>query len=73
MLKVRIWLYFEEFLVTKFEIDILAGSERGQTHADTFILQEAPGKWKWSSTKPGGRRPTPRSGVSCVTAPNGKV
>ncbi|CAG9811391.1 unnamed protein product [Chironomus riparius] len=50
-----------------------AGSERGQTHADTFILQETPGKWKWSSTKPGGRRPTPRSGVSCVTAPNGKI
>lgn len=51
----------------------VAGSERGTTHADTFLLQEAPGKWKWTSTKPGGRRPTPRSGVSCVTAPNGKV
>lgn len=50
-----------------------AGSERGLTHADAFILQETPGKWRWSSTKPGGRRPTPRSGVACATASNGKV
>jgi N-acetylneuraminic acid mutarotase len=50
-----------------------AGSERGTTHADAFTLQETPGKWKWSSTKPGGRRPTPRSGVATATAANGKI
>lgn len=29
--------------------------------------------WKWITTKPGGARPPPRSGVSIATGPNGKV
>lgn len=29
-------------------------------------------QWKWSSVKPGGFRPAPRSGVSVAVAPNGK-
>ena len=50
-----------------------AGSERGLTHGDAFILQETSTKWRWNSTKIGGRRPTPRSGVSCCNALNGKI
>lgn len=29
-------------------------------------------QWKWSSVKPGGLRPAPRSGVNVTVAPNGK-
>ncbi|XP_031635184.1 kelch domain-containing protein 4 [Contarinia nasturtii] len=51
--------------------------ERGVTHSDMYAL--APEKndasgllWKWSSVKPGGYRPAPRSGVSVAVAANGK-
>lgn len=29
--------------------------------------------WKWNSIKAGGIRPTPRSGVNCAVAPNGRA
>jgi N-acetylneuraminic acid mutarotase len=48
-------------------------AERGVTHTDSFVLQEADGNWKWSSCKPGGRRLVPRSGVACAVGPAGRV
>lgn len=48
-------------------------AERGTTHSDSFVLQEADGKWKWNSCKPGGRRPVARSGVACTQGPGGRV
>lgn len=48
-------------------------AERGTTHADSFVLQEADGKWRWNSCKPGGRRPLPRSGVASTVGPGGKI
>ena len=39
-----------------------------------FILETNPNSaWKWQSTKPGGARPIPRSGVTSVTAANQRV
>ena len=48
-------------------------AERGTTHADSFVLQEIEGKWKWNSCKPGGRRPVPRSAVACTSGPGGRI
>lgn len=48
-------------------------AERGVTHSDAFVLQEVDGKWRWSSCKPGGRRPVPRSAVSCTGGPGGRI
>lgn len=48
-------------------------AERGTTHADSFVLQEIDGKWRWNSCKPGGRRPVPRSGVASTVGPGGKI
>lgn len=39
-----------------------------RTESDATGLQ-----WKWSTVKPGGFRPAPRSGVSVAVAPNGKA
>lgn len=50
-----------------------ADAERGITHADSFILQEIDGKWKWNNLKPGGRRLVPRSAVACASGPGGKI
>uniref|UniRef100_A0A1B0DRD9 Kelch domain-containing protein 4 n=1 Tax=Phlebotomus papatasi TaxID=29031 RepID=A0A1B0DRD9_PHLPP len=53
-------------------------ADRGITHWDSYSL--TPDKhdpkglsWKWVSIKMGGVRPPPRSGVSYVVAPNGKL
>ena len=48
--------------------------ERGVTHSDLYILSledkrstdTAPVKWKWQNSKPGGDKPSPRSGASSV-------
>lgn len=48
-------------------------AERGVTHSDAFVLQETDGKWRWNSCKPGGRRPVPRSAVSCTGGPGGRI
>lgn len=48
-------------------------AERGITHTDCFTLQEIDGKWKWNSSKPGGRKPAPRSGIATTLGPNGKI
>ncbi|XP_059613444.1 kelch domain-containing protein 4 [Phlebotomus argentipes] len=53
-------------------------ADRGTTHWDSHSL--VPDKhdpkglsWKWVSIKMGGMRPPPRSGVSFVVAPNGRL
>uniref|UniRef100_A0A7G3AUG2 Kelch domain-containing protein 4 n=1 Tax=Lutzomyia longipalpis TaxID=7200 RepID=A0A7G3AUG2_LUTLO len=53
-------------------------ADRGTTHWDSYAL--VPDKhdqkglsWKWTSVKLGGMRPPPRSGVSFVVAPNGRL
>ena len=48
--------------------------ERGVTHSDLYILSledkrstdTAPVRWKWQNSKPGGDKPSPRSGASSV-------
>ncbi|XP_030375150.1 kelch domain-containing protein 4 [Scaptodrosophila lebanonensis] len=50
--------------------------DRGVTHTDMFALtpdKSCADKYKWSSVKPSGYKPKPRSSVGCATAPNGKA
>lgn len=37
------------------------------------FIENDPKTWKWSSVKPGGFKPVPRSGVNVAVAPNGKA
>ncbi|GAB0092187.1 kelch domain-containing protein 4 [Sergentomyia squamirostris] len=53
-------------------------ADKGTTHWDSYSLvpdkHDAKGaSWKWVSIKMGGMRPPPRSGVSFVVAPNGRL
>ncbi|XP_075228969.1 kelch domain-containing protein 4 [Lycorma delicatula] len=52
--------------------------DKGVTHTDMFLLSPEKGdttglKWKWCAVKPGGIRPSPRSGVSAAIAPANKI
>lgn len=38
-----------------------------------FYSENDPKAWKWSTVKPGGFKPVPRSGVNVAVAPNGKA
>uniref|UniRef100_A0A1Q3FDW4 Kelch domain-containing protein 4 n=1 Tax=Culex tarsalis TaxID=7177 RepID=A0A1Q3FDW4_CULTA len=68
--KLIVWGGYSKSAVKK-EID------RGVTHADMFTLTQSdkqdPKLYKWTLVKPGGKKPPPRSGMSAVIAPNGKV
>ncbi|XP_053687436.1 kelch domain-containing protein 4 [Sabethes cyaneus] len=67
--KILIWGGYSKSSVKK-EID------RGTTHVDMFSLtvdKNDPSSYKWTSIKPGGRKPPPRSGMSAAIASNGKV
>ncbi|XP_055607159.1 kelch domain-containing protein 4 [Uranotaenia lowii] len=66
--KLLIWGGYSKSSVKK-EID------RGVTHADMFSLTTSDdGKsFKWTSIKPGGKKPAPRSGMSATITANGKV
>ena len=44
-------------------------SDRGQIHADAFLLQGDKKGWRWEKAKQGGERPTPRSSTA-MTAMN---
>lgn len=67
--KILVWGGYSKSNVKK-EID------RGVTHADMFALAMDKNdlkSYKWTSIKPGGKRPPPRSGMSAVITANGKV
>lgn len=67
--KILVWGGYSKSNVKK-EID------RGVTHADMFALtldKNDLKTYKWTSVKPGGKRPPPRSGMSSIIAANGKV
>ncbi|XP_052896657.1 kelch domain-containing protein 4 [Anopheles moucheti] len=70
--KILIWGGYSKTNVKK-EID------RGTTHTDMFALvadkQDAKGNssYKWTSIKPSGKKPAPRSGMAVAIAPNGKA
>ncbi|XP_037045064.1 kelch domain-containing protein 4 [Bradysia coprophila] len=67
--KILIWGGYSKTNVKK-EVD------RGVTHGDMFCLapeKSDPKTWKWTSVKPGGFKPVPRSGVNVAVAPNGKA
>ncbi|XP_058464334.1 kelch domain-containing protein 4 [Malaya genurostris] len=67
--KILIWGGYSKSSVKK-EID------RGVTHADMFSLtidKNDSKSFKWSSIKPGGKKPPPRSGMSVAVAANGKI
>uniref|UniRef100_A0A182JPG9 Kelch domain-containing protein 4 n=1 Tax=Anopheles christyi TaxID=43041 RepID=A0A182JPG9_9DIPT len=75
--KILIWGGYSKTSVKK-EID------RGTTHTDMFALvadKQQDGKgasagqsnYKWTSIKPSGKKPAPRSGMAVAIAPNGKA
>ncbi|XP_055528789.1 kelch domain-containing protein 4 [Wyeomyia smithii] len=67
--KITVWGGYSKSSIKK-EVD------RGITHADMFSLtvdKSDPTAYKWTSIKPGGKKPPPRSGMSAVMAANGKV
>lgn len=76
--KILIWGGYSKTSVKK-EID------RGTTHTDMFALvpdKQQDGKtgaataqptYKWTSVKPNGKKPAPRSGMAVAIAPNGKA
>ncbi|XP_077503607.1 kelch domain-containing protein 4 isoform X1 [Amblyomma americanum] len=48
--------------------------DQGKAHTDMFLLQadvHSPGRWKWSTVKQSGCRPSPRSGMSVAVQPQG--
>uniref|UniRef100_A0A182QQQ7 Kelch domain-containing protein 4 n=1 Tax=Anopheles farauti TaxID=69004 RepID=A0A182QQQ7_9DIPT len=73
--KILIWGGYSKMNVKK-EID------RGTTHTDMYALvadkPDAKGQsgqpgYKWTSVKPNGKKPAPRSGMAVALAPNGKA
>ncbi|RZF40849.1 hypothetical protein LSTR_LSTR003359 [Laodelphax striatellus] len=52
--------------------------DKGVVHTDMFLLSPDKGdttglKWKWTSVKPGGAKPSPRSGLSAAIAPPNRI